>query len=50
MFDCKLNFIEHINPIVASTFKNLGFIIRNCRSVEDINYGWMQFKDVSQNI
>lgn len=36
-FDCKLNFIEHINTMIASAHRMYGFIYRNCREFTNSN-------------
>lgn len=36
LFDSKLNFNKHIENIVLSSYKNLGFVIRNSNGFDDI--------------
>lgn len=36
-FDPKLNFHEHIQKLTASSFKQLGFVIRNCRDFDNVH-------------
>ena len=37
ILDSKLTFNNHINDIVASSYRNLGFIIRNTKDFVDNN-------------
>ena len=34
-FDLKLNFMQHVECIVAAAYKSFGFIIRNSKGIED---------------
>jgi hypothetical protein len=36
LFDKGLSFVDHINSITSTAFKNLGYIYRNCKSFRDI--------------
>jgi hypothetical protein len=36
LFDKGLSFVDHINSITSTAFKNLGYIYRNCTSFRDI--------------
>jgi hypothetical protein len=36
LFDKGLSFVDHINSITSTAFKNLGYIHRNCKSFRDI--------------
>lgn len=34
-FDSKLSFVSHVNTIIAASYRNLGFILRNSREFND---------------